>query len=85
MCRISLITAALILVLSGPLLAQDWIDYTSRTDFFHVNFPGEPKLKDITYSTEYGITLPGHLYSVENGPNRYSAGALSDLLHHRIQ
>jgi len=72
MCRIFLITAALILVLSGLLLAQDWIDYTSRTDFFHVNFPGEPKLKDITYSTEYGITLPGHLYSVENGPNRYS-------------
>ncbi len=72
MCRIFLITAALILVLSGLLLAQDWIDYTSRTDFFHVNFPGEPKLKDITYSTEYGITLPGRLYSVENGPNRYS-------------
>jgi len=62
---ISLITAVIILVVTGPLLAQNWIDYTSRTDFFHVNFPGEPKVQDITYSTEYGITLPGRLYSVE--------------------
>jgi hypothetical protein len=39
---ISLITAVIILVVPGPLLAQNWIDYTSRTDFFHVNFPSEP-------------------------------------------
>src|SRR6266850_3077057 len=69
---ISVIAAALILVMSAPSLAQDWTDYISRTDFFHVNFPGEPKVKDIVYSTEYGITLPGRIYSVENGPNRYS-------------
>ena len=29
-------------------------------------------MQDITYPTEYGITLPGRIYSVENGPNRYS-------------
>lgn len=58
---ISLITTALILVISDPSLAQDWIDYTSRTDFFHVNFPGQPKVQDITYPTEYGITLPGRV------------------------
>ena len=72
MRRISLITATLILVTSGPLLAQEWTDYTSRTDFFHVNFPGEPKVQDITYATEYGITLPGRVYSVANGASRYS-------------
>ena len=72
MRRISLITAALILVMSGPLLAQEWTDFTSKADFFHVNFPGEPKVKDITYPTEYGITLPGRVYSVDNGPSRYS-------------
>jgi hypothetical protein len=72
MRRISVITAALILLLSGPSFAQEWIQYASRTDLFGVNFPGEPKVQDITYTTEYGITLPGHVYSVENGPNRYS-------------
>ena len=73
MRSISLMTTALmILIMSDASLAQDWIDYASRTDFFHVNFPGEPKVQDITYSTEYGITLPGRVYRVENGPNRYS-------------
>src|SRR6058998_2108135 len=67
-----LVAAALILLLPGLSPAQEWIDYTSRTDFFHVNFPAEPKVRDITYSTEYDITLPGRVYSVENGPNRYS-------------
>jgi hypothetical protein len=69
---IPLLATALILVMPGLSLAQDWIDYVSRTDFFHVNFPGEPKVQDITYPTEYGITLPGRVYRVENGPNRYS-------------
>ena len=76
---ISLVTTAMImmmLIVPDPSIAQTWTDYTSKTDFFHVNFPGEPKLKDITYSTEYGITLPGHVYSVENGPSRYSITAV---------
>src|SRR2546422_2036513 len=75
MSPISLITTVMItmmLILPHSSLAQNWSDYTSKTDFFHVNFPGEPRVKDITYQTEYGITLPGHVYSVENGPNRYS-------------
>jgi hypothetical protein len=69
---LSLFATVLILLTSDLLPAQEWIDYTSRTDFFHVNFPGQPKVQDITYQTEYGITLPGHAYRVENGPNRYS-------------
>jgi hypothetical protein len=72
MRRISVITAASILFMSGPSLAQEWIQYATRTDFFAVNFPGEPTVQDITYPTEYGITLPGRVYSVENGPNHYS-------------
>jgi hypothetical protein len=66
------ISAASILVMSAPSFAQDWIEYVSKTDLFAVNFPSQPKVQDIAYSTEYGITLPGHLYSVENGPSRYS-------------
>jgi hypothetical protein len=72
MRRICLMTAALILVMSGPSLAQEWIQYSNRTDLFAVNFPGEPKAQDISYRTEYEITLPGRVYSVEKGPSRYS-------------
>ncbi len=71
MRRISVITAALILVMCGPSFAQEWIQYVSRTDFFGVNFPAEPNVQDITYPTEYRISLPGRVYRVENGPNRY--------------
>jgi hypothetical protein len=56
----------------APCLAQAWIEYQSRADFFSVNFPGEPQVRDITYRTEYSITLPGRVYSYENGPSRYA-------------
>ena len=46
MRRMSVSAAALILVMSGPSFAQEWIQYQSRTDFFGVNFPGEPKVQD---------------------------------------
>ena len=67
-----MIPAVLILLLSGLSFAQDWAPYTSRTDSFAVNFPGQPKVQDITYRTEYNISLPGRVYSVVNGANRYS-------------
>jgi hypothetical protein len=67
-----LVTAAFVLCMSGPSFAQEWIEYASRADFFNVNFPSEPTVRDITYPTEYGLTLPGRVHSVEAGPNRYS-------------
>ena len=67
-----LVAAALILLMSGPAAAQSWVEYTSREDFFIVNFPGEPTVKDIAYPTEFGINLPGRVYSVQDGSNRYS-------------
>lgn len=72
MRRISLATVALILLVSGTSFAQAWIQYTSLADSFGVNFPGEPRVQDITYLTEHRITLPGRVYSVENGRGRYS-------------
>ena len=63
---ICLITAALILVMPRPSFAQEWIQYVSRADFFAVNFPGQPKVQDITYPTEYGrrakAGVPKHAY-----------------------
>jgi hypothetical protein len=64
-------TAALILCLSGPSFAQEWIQYASKADLFGVNFPVEPKVQDIAYATEFEIKLPGHVYSAESGASRY--------------
>ena len=69
---ISLVPAALILCLSTPAVAQEWIEYTSRADLFTVNFPGEPAVREITYPTEYGLTLPGRVHSATEGRNRYA-------------
>ena len=72
MRRTSLVTAALILGLTTASFAQSWIQYSSRADTFAVNFPGEPKVEDINYVTEFGIALPGHFYSAGSGGSRYS-------------
>lgn len=64
--------AALILFVSVPSFGQAWTEYVSRQDFFRISFPGQPKVQEITYPTEYRITLPGRVHSYESGPSRYS-------------
>jgi hypothetical protein len=76
MSRLSLIAAMLSLVISGPALAQEWIEYASQADYFSINFPSEPKIENITYTTEFGLNLPGHVYTSREGPNRYSVTAI---------
>ena len=63
---------------SGPGFAQGWIDYVNRADLFAVNFPGEPKVQDTTYRTQYFIDLPARVYSYVDGPNRYSVTVVDD-------
>jgi len=69
---VRLVSAAVILCIAAPVFAQDWIEYYSRSDFFLVNFPGQPQVRDVSYPTEYGLTLPGHMHVYENGPTRYA-------------
>ena len=76
MRRIPLIAAALSLLISGPCFAQEWIEYASQRDFFTVNFPSDPKVQDITYTSEYGLSLPARVYSAADGASRYSVTAV---------
>ena len=76
MRRMSLIAAAWVLFISATAFAQEWIEYASQQDFFTVNFPSQPKVQDINYTTEYGITVPGRVYSSADGANRYSMTAI---------
>jgi hypothetical protein len=69
---IPLIPAALIVFLAQPVLAQDWTRFVSPEDGFSANYPGRPKTESITYATEYGLQLPGKVFSASDALGRYS-------------
>jgi hypothetical protein len=62
----------LALFLSGPLLAQEWIEYANREDRFTCNFPTQPKITQSTYKSQMGAVLPARIYSATQGQSRYS-------------
>src|SRR5256885_17199245 len=72
MRRILFTTSAVLLLMGPASFAQEWIQYASKTDLFGVNFPSEPKVQDIAYATEFGITLPRHVHRPDQGQSRYS-------------
>jgi hypothetical protein len=76
MGRIPLIAAALSLLIAPPSFAQDWIEYVSQNDLFSENFPGQPKVESITYSTFLGLNVPARVYSASDGQGRYSVTAV---------
>lgn len=69
---IRLVPAALVLFMAGPVYAQDYTEFVSKDDYYSISFPGQPAVRTITYPTEYRITLPGRVYSVDNARGRYS-------------
>ena len=53
------LTIGLMLFISVPSFAQGWFEYQSRKDFFGVSFPGEPNVKDTTWSqSDEGTAKP---------------------------
>jgi hypothetical protein len=69
---IRLISAGLILFVSAPAFAQEWLEYVDRKEHFQINFPGQPTAKDIQYPSEDGETLPARVYTTKEGPATYS-------------
>jgi hypothetical protein len=67
-----MIPAALILALSQPALAQDWMRFVSPEDGFSSNYPGQPKIETITYTSQYQQALPAKVYTAADALGRYS-------------
>jgi hypothetical protein len=65
---------AFALLLSIPALAfaQEWEEYTSLQDGFRLNFPGQPKVNEITWTSQLNYVLPGRVYSAERNGEKYS-------------
>ena len=61
------------LLAPGSALAQDWMAYYSRADFFRVNMPGQPTVQDIRYTSYFENEYPARVYTVVAGPERYTA------------
>ena len=69
-----LVTAALALSVSVsvPAFAQEWTEFVSREDRFTTNFPGQPRVTDTIYKSQFGADLPARVYSASLGDSRYS-------------
>ena len=67
-----LVSAALTISLSTTAFAQEWIEFASREERITCLFPGQPKVTETTWVSEYGAILPARLYSAAQGQSRYS-------------
>ncbi len=72
MARPGIIAGITVLLVAATLHAQEWSTYSNRIDRFEVNFPGQPKVEEIKWPSEYGAVFPGRVYSVEQSGSRYS-------------
>jgi hypothetical protein len=52
-------------------IAQDWQRFVDTDEFFAVNIPGEPKVTEVLYSSEYGGNLPAKIYSLQADGVKY--------------
>lgn len=62
----------LVLSMAVPAVAQDWTEYQNIQDGFKINFPGQPKIAETTWTSEFDYVLPARVYTTERGRERYS-------------
>jgi hypothetical protein len=68
-----LIASGLLLVMSGPLFAQDdYTEFSSKEDRLTVTFPGKPTISEGIWTTEYGVVLPSKIYTIAGISGRHT-------------
>lgn len=50
----------------------EWTEFVERTERFSVNLPGAPAVRDISYAPQRGPAVPARVFTVDDGPRRYS-------------
>jgi hypothetical protein len=70
--RVVAIVVTLVLSVAASAAAQEWEEFVSKEDGFKVDFPGKPKITEITWKSQLDYILPGKVYSVDKGKERYS-------------
>jgi hypothetical protein len=64
--------ASVLVLAAGVAFAQDWTEFQNVQDGFKIDFPGQPKVTETTWTSEYGYKLPARVYNAERGRERYS-------------
>jgi len=72
MRRYQLIVAAVISLVAGSSLAQDWIEYIHLTERFGIMLPDVPEVSETTHRSAFDVVYPARVYSVESMPGNYS-------------
>jgi hypothetical protein len=72
MRSLKLIVAMLAMLAPVPAAAQAWVEYEDRVWGFAINFPHEPEVEDIEYTTYYRRTVPGRVYSGTTDTGSYT-------------
>jgi hypothetical protein len=67
-----LVAVGLVLATSLPAAAQEWTEFQSIPDGFKTVFPGQPRVSQTTWTSEFGYTLPAKVFSAERNGERYS-------------
>jgi len=70
--RVTTIVFAVALSIAGAASAQEWDQFVSTKDGFKIDFPGQPKIAETTWMSEYGYMLPARVYTVDKGKEHYS-------------
>ena len=70
--RTTALVFVLVLVVSGPAVAQEWIEYVNTQDGFKVDLPGQPKVTETTWKSQMDYLLPARVYTVDKGREHYS-------------
>ena len=76
--RFVTLVSAVVVCLSTAAYAQAWSEYINREEFFTVNFPGNPAVKEIPYKTEKGTALKAKVFTANAPAGSITAGALRD-------
>ncbi len=79
-----LISTALVLSVSGSLVAQEWIEFANPEDRFTCLFPAQPKVTETIYMSEHAAELPARVYSAAQGRSRFSVTAVDYTQVQRI-
>ena len=74
MRRLGFIAAAVVMCVSSAVYAQAWSEYINRQEFFTVNFPGDPMVKEIPYKTEKGTNLKAKVFTANAPAGSITAG-----------
>ena len=70
--RIATLLLGMLLATATAAAAQEWDEYTILQDGFRINFPGQPKVSEISWTSQLNYVLPGRVYNAERGRERYS-------------